>query len=71
MIAQIVEHLTAPVAVSYMQVDAFPANHPLAVGTNGYMGSKAAMHTLKKAELNFVIRVLLFQLVNSLHNHLE
>ncbi|MBK5502186.1 sulfoacetaldehyde acetyltransferase [Peribacillus sp. TH14] len=50
-IKNIAEHLTAPVAVSYMHNDAFPANHPLAVGPIGYMGSKAAMNTLKKADV--------------------
>jgi len=47
----IAEYLTAPAAVSYMHNDAFPANHPLAVGPIGYMGSKAAMNTLKKADV--------------------
>ncbi|MET3320669.1 sulfoacetaldehyde acetyltransferase [Peribacillus butanolivorans] len=50
-IKNIAEHLTAPVAVSYMHNDAFPADHPLAVGPIGYMGSKAAMNTLKKADV--------------------
>ncbi|MBA9027359.1 MULTISPECIES: sulfoacetaldehyde acetyltransferase [Bacillaceae] len=50
-IRDIAEHLTAPVAVSYMHNDAFPADHPLAVGPIGYMGSKAAMNTLKKADV--------------------
>ncbi|MEJ9231330.1 sulfoacetaldehyde acetyltransferase [Peribacillus butanolivorans] len=50
-IKNIAEHLTAPVAVSYMHNDSFPADHPLAVGPIGYMGSKAAMNTLKKADV--------------------
>ncbi|AXN41052.1 sulfoacetaldehyde acetyltransferase [Peribacillus butanolivorans] len=50
-IKNIAEHLTAPVAVSYMHNDAFPADHPLAVGPIGYMGSKAAMNTLNKADV--------------------
>jgi sulfoacetaldehyde acetyltransferase len=54
-VAQIAEHLTAPVAVTYMHNDAFPADHPLAVGPIGYMGSKAAMHTLKKADVVLAI----------------
>lgn len=54
-VAQIAEHLTAPVAVSYMHNDAFPADHPLAVGPIGYMGSKAAMHTLKEADVVLAI----------------
>ncbi|MBU8731865.1 sulfoacetaldehyde acetyltransferase [Cytobacillus oceanisediminis] len=51
----IAEHLTIPAAVSYMHNDAFPADHPLAVGPIGYMGSKAAMHTLKKADVVLAI----------------
>lgn len=54
-VAKIAEHLTAPVAVSYMHNDAFPADHPLAVGPIGYMGSKAAMHTLKEADVVLAI----------------
>lgn len=50
-IKNIAEYLTAPVAVSYMHNDAFPSDHPLAVGPIGYMGSKAAMNTLKKADV--------------------
>ncbi|WP_066290724.1 sulfoacetaldehyde acetyltransferase [Bacillus sp. FJAT-29937] len=50
-VKEIAEHLTAPVAVSYMHNDAFPANHVLAVGPIGYMGSKAAMNTLKEADV--------------------
>jgi sulfoacetaldehyde acetyltransferase len=50
-VVKIAEHLTMPTAVSYMHNDAFPADHPLAVGPIGYMGSKAAMHTLKKADV--------------------
>lgn len=38
-----------------MHNDAFPADHPLAVGPIGYMGSKAAMHTLKKADVVLAI----------------
>ncbi|MFD2922198.1 sulfoacetaldehyde acetyltransferase [Halobacillus naozhouensis] len=54
-VKEIAEHLTAPVAVSYMHNDAFPDNHPLAVGPIGYMGSKAAMNTLKKADVVLAI----------------
>lgn len=48
---EIAEHLTAPAAVSYMHNDAFPYDHHLAVGPIGYMGSKAAMHALKDADV--------------------
>lgn len=51
----IAEYLTAPVATSYMHNDAFPANHPLALGPIGYMGSKAAMRTLAKADVVLAI----------------
>jgi sulfoacetaldehyde acetyltransferase len=54
-VKSIAEHLTAPVAVSYMHNDAFPADHSLAVGPIGYMGSKAAMETLKKADVVLAI----------------
>lgn len=54
-VKEIAEYLTAPVAVSYMHNDAFPANHPLAVGPIGYMGAKSAMHTLKKADVVLAI----------------
>ncbi|MGM8213073.1 sulfoacetaldehyde acetyltransferase [Virgibacillus sp. W0430] len=54
-VIKIAEHLTAPVAVSYMHNDAFPNNHPLAVGPIGYMGSKAAMYSLKDADVLLAI----------------
>ncbi|MEK5145707.1 MULTISPECIES: sulfoacetaldehyde acetyltransferase [Psychrobacillus] len=54
-VGKIAEYLTAPVAVSYMHNDAFPADHPLAVGPIGYMGSKAAMNSLKKADVLLAI----------------
>lgn len=54
-VVKIAEHLSAPAAVSYMHNDAFPADHPLAVGPIGYMGSKAAMNTLKKADVLLAI----------------
>lgn len=49
------EYLSAPVAVSYLHNDAFPADHPLSVGPIGYMGSKAAMNALKEADVIFAI----------------
>ncbi|MFD6442772.1 hypothetical protein ACFWDG_24050 [Peribacillus sp. NPDC060186] len=51
----IANHLIAPVAVSYMHNEVFSADHPLAVGPIGYMSSKAAMNTLKKAD--FVLAI--------------
>ena len=45
------EYLTAPVANSYLHNDTFPASHELACGPIGYCGSKAAMRTIKKADL--------------------
>lgn len=54
-VQQIAEILTAPVAASYMHNDAFPFNHPLAVGPIGYMGSKAAMNSLQKADVLLAI----------------
>ena len=54
-VQQIAEHLTAPVAVSYMHNDAFPNNHELAVGPIGYMGAKSAMHALKEADVLLAI----------------
>lgn len=54
-VKEIAEYLTAPGATSYMHNDAFPANHPLAVGPIGYMGAKSAMNTLKKADVVLAI----------------
>jgi sulfoacetaldehyde acetyltransferase len=45
------ELLQAPVAVSYLHNDAFPASHPLWVGPLGYQGSKAAMKLIAKADV--------------------
>lgn len=45
------EYLTSPVANSYLHNDTFPASHELACGPIGYCGSKAAMRTIKKADL--------------------
>ena len=49
------EFLSAPVAVSYLHNDAFPADHPLWVGPIGYMGSKAAMNAMKEADVILAI----------------
>lgn len=51
----IAEHLTAPVATSYLHNDAFPANHPLWVGPIGYMGAKSAMQVLNEADVVLAI----------------
>ncbi|MFC1659909.1 thiamine pyrophosphate-dependent enzyme, partial [Gemmatimonadota bacterium] len=45
------EYLTAPVVNSYLHNDSFPASHELSCGPIGYCGSKAAMRTIKKADL--------------------
>lgn len=45
------EYLGAPVAMTYLHNDAFPCDHPLWTGPIGYMGSKAAMRILQKADV--------------------
>ena len=45
------DYLTAPVAMSYLHNDAFPADHPYWVGPIGYMGAKSAMLALKDADV--------------------
>ena len=45
------DHLGAPVACTYLHNDAFPCDHPLWTGPIGYMGSKAAMRILQKADV--------------------
>jgi len=45
------EYLSAPVVNSYLHNDSFPASHPLACGPLGYMGSKAAMRLINKADV--------------------
>lgn len=54
-IRRLAEHLSAPVATTYLHTDAFPASHPLAVGPLGYMGSKAAMRLINRADLVLAI----------------
>ena len=54
-VAKIAELLTAPVACTYLHNDAFPANHPLALGPIGYMGTKAAMNTVADADVMLAI----------------
>jgi sulfoacetaldehyde acetyltransferase len=48
---RLAEMLQAPVAVSYLHNDAFPAKHPLWVGPLGYQGSQAAMKLIAKADV--------------------
>jgi sulfoacetaldehyde acetyltransferase len=48
---RLAELLQAPVAVSYLHNDAFPASHPLWIGPLGYQGSKAAMKLIAKADV--------------------
>jgi len=50
-IKALAEYITAPVVNSYLHNDTFPASHELACGPIGYCGSKAAMRTLKKADV--------------------
>lgn len=54
-VAKIAELLTAPVAMTYLHNDAFPADHPLWCGPIGYMGSKAAMQLLSEADVVLAI----------------
>ncbi|MEX1157024.1 MAG: sulfoacetaldehyde acetyltransferase [Chloroflexota bacterium] len=49
-VRELAEYLSAPVVTSYLHTDAFPARHPLAAGPIGYMGSKAAMRLLSRAD---------------------
>ncbi len=51
----VAEPLTAPVAVPFLHNAAFYGDHPLFVGPLGYMGSKAAMKTLAKADVMLAI----------------
>ncbi len=48
---KLAEKLSAPVACGYQHNDSFPGKHPLAVGTLGYNGSKAAMEIISKADV--------------------
>ena len=54
-VKELAEHLGAPVATTYMHNDAFLYDHPLWTGPIGYMGSKAAMHILEKADVILAI----------------
>jgi sulfoacetaldehyde acetyltransferase len=48
---RLAELLRAPVCVSYLHNDAFPASHPLWCGPLGYQGSKAAMKLISQADV--------------------
>lgn len=50
-VRQLAEHLSAPVANSYLHNDSFPASHELAAGPLGYQGSKVAMKLMAKADV--------------------
>jgi sulfoacetaldehyde acetyltransferase len=50
-VGELAEHLTAPVANSYLHTDSFPNDHRLAAGPLGYMGSKAAMKLISEADV--------------------
>lgn len=50
-IAKLAEQLAAPVGCVWLHNDAFPGNHPLAVGPIGYQGSLAAMQLLSEADV--------------------
>jgi len=55
MVKALAEHLAAPVACTYLHNDAFPCDHPLWTGPIGYMGSKAAMRIMQKADVILAI----------------
>ena len=50
-VALLAERLGAPVVTQYLHNDAFPASHPLMCGPIGYLGSKAAMQILSRADV--------------------
>jgi len=45
------ELLATPVATTYLHNDAFPADHQLWCGPLGYLGHKAAMHSIREADV--------------------
>jgi sulfoacetaldehyde acetyltransferase len=49
------EHVRCPVVTGYLHNDAFPHEHPLALGPIGYGGSKAAMNALASADVVLAI----------------
>ena len=50
-VKELAEYMTLPVVNTYLHNDTFPNAHPLAVGPIGYCGSKAAMRTIKEADV--------------------
>jgi len=54
-VAKIAELVTAPVAMTYLHNDAFPADHQLWCGPIGYMGAKSAMHLMSEADVVLAI----------------
>ena len=54
-VAEIAEYLSCPVATSYLHNDAFRYSDPHWVGPIGYMGSKAAMYSIKEADVIIAI----------------
>merc|ERR1719309_792487 len=50
-VVKLAESLQVPVASTYLHNDSFPSDHPLWLGPLGYMGSKAAMNTISKADV--------------------
>jgi sulfoacetaldehyde acetyltransferase len=49
--ARLAEYLSAPVVSSYLHPDSFPSSHELAAGPLGYLGSKAAMTLVSRADV--------------------
>ena len=54
-VVELAEWLRSPVATGYLHNDAFPHDHPLALGPLGYGGSKAAMEALSRADVVLAI----------------
>jgi len=50
-VKSLAEALSCPVASTYLHNDSFPCDHHLSAGPLGYLGSKAAMHTVQNADL--------------------
>merc|ERR1712212_587980 len=50
-VVKLAESLQVPVCSTYLHNDSFPSDLPLWMGPLGYMGSKAAMNTISKADV--------------------